>query len=126
MTQQLESSITVVAANWYNRCFDKEIEFDQYIENEYQQCVVANKYDVPKRGLFGRMKPARVQDKAKWIESSKQYHSREIYPYYEYFERVKYLTTMLDVALRDNCRTVTLSAKDLWILETHVADWAKR
>ena len=68
MTQQLESSITVVAANWYNRCFDKEIEFDQYIENEYQQCVVARKYDVPKRGLFGRMKPAQVQDKVKWIE----------------------------------------------------------
>lgn len=127
MTQQSESFITVVAADWYNRCFEKEIEFEQYIEKEYERCVVANKYDVPTRGLFGRMKPARVQDKAKWIESSKQYYSRQIYPYYEYFERVKYLTNMLDIALRgNNCRTVTLSAKDLWILKTHVANWAKR
>lgn len=125
MTQQLESSITVVAANWYDQCFEKDIEFDQYIENEYERCVVARKYDVPKRGLFGRMKPALVQDKAKWIDNTKRYYKSEIYPYYVYFERVKYLTTMLDVALRDNCRTVTLSAKDLWILETDVANWSR-
>ena len=124
MTQQLESSITVVAANWYDRCFEKDIEFDQYIESVYQKSVVAHKYDVPKRGLFGRMKPAQVQDKAKWISRSSRYYKSEIYPYYVYFERVKYLTTMLDVAIRDNCRTVTLSAKDLWILQTNVSKWA--
>lgn len=125
MTQQLESSITVVAANWYDRCFEKEIEFDQYIESVYQKSVVERKCDLPKRGLFGRMKPALVQDKAKWIDNTKWYYKSAIYPYYEYFERIEYLTKMLEIALRDNCRTVTLSAKDLWILETDVANWSR-